>query len=158
MSTALDTLQALTERLSQCIGDGFDSNENIAAYEAGVALIEQMQRAQPVGKLIRGEGGAFRYSFGDDLLAVYALPPGEHSLYATQQPESRKEPLTSHEILLALTRAGIGGACTFDHELAVARVVEAAHGIQSAPSCEDADNGSHGKDRPDAPSVRQEDL
>lgn len=54
---------------------------------AGHPLAAQQAQAEavPVGVLHRGEGGAFHYGFGDHLLAVYALPPGDHDLYAAPQ-------------------------------------------------------------------------
>lgn len=41
--------------------------------------------AMPVAVLRRGEGGAFSVSVGDYLLAVYALPPGNHDLFTRPQ-------------------------------------------------------------------------
>ena len=53
--------------------------------------------------------------------------------------ESRREPLTRHEFHLALDRAGIAGDLTFDRELAIARVVEAWHGITPQAGRESGD-------------------
>jgi hypothetical protein len=52
---------------------------------ARAALAQSEAQPPPVGVLIRGEGGEFRFSCGDHLLALYAMPPGEHDLYASSQ-------------------------------------------------------------------------
>lgn len=54
--------------------------------------------AEPVGVLIRGEGGAWHFSCGDCLLALYAMPQGEHLLYATPPPEPTPAPTAAVEV------------------------------------------------------------
>ena len=58
----------------------------------------------------------------------YTVSDGKHWL-CTSPPQ--RQPLTKHEVHLALDRAGIkANGVTLEHELAVARATEAAHGIK----------------------------
>jgi hypothetical protein len=77
------------------------------ALAASPALQPQLAQ-EPVAKLLRGDGGEF--SFGgfnmDNLVGIYALPPGRHSLYAA--PAVAQEPLQQPNAEAHLTSASGG--------------------------------------------------
>lgn len=49
------------------------------------AALAAAPEQRPVGELIRGDGGAWRFTCGDHLLAIYSMPAGTHQLYAAAQ-------------------------------------------------------------------------
>lgn len=55
------------------------SNEQTPAADRGSECNDQLG---PVGVLLRGKGGAWRFSCGDFLLGLYRQPMGEHKLFA----------------------------------------------------------------------------
>jgi hypothetical protein len=84
LHTALADLLAHYVRLVESGDAGhWDAEAEPVVKRARAAL--DAGQAQPVGVLFRGQGGAFRFGPGDNLLALYALPPGEHALYTSPQ-------------------------------------------------------------------------
>jgi hypothetical protein len=70
------------------------------APQAEPAQAEQ-PRNEPVGELIRGDGGAFSFSCGGHLLALYALPTGTHPLYTSPQAQPMSDEQIHREFNLS---------------------------------------------------------
>jgi len=143
-------------------GDGHEMRAFITQYEVDRWIAQQKKHGspyhfttaplytapqpaeaqEPVGKLIRGEGGAFRYGFPDKFRPDYAMPQGEHPLYTA--PPTR-QPLSDAEILACERDADAAYMATRDHELRpawgrlFARAIERHHGIT------DTKGGQHGR-------------
>jgi hypothetical protein len=109
LRTGLEITQELLAMKREALGDDYrltrpywEAEREITEAIASLDSKPATEQAHELALLVRGDGGAFRIAWPDNLLPIYAMPAGVYKLYASppteQATQPARVPLTEEQI------------------------------------------------------------